>query len=130
MKESALQAADACIRDKIYSDEYLKIERLSGDTLSMDQCYISLAIVKQPGSDAESFKKEVTTQRTSRTTLLARLKVETPDEKTEVKLSELSNPRKVGNEEKPTGRILIWGRAGIGKTTLCKKSFMNLPVNP
>src|SRR4051794_15411556 len=42
---SPLQQADVWIRDRHYTPERLKIERLSGDTLPMDRCYINLAIV-------------------------------------------------------------------------------------
>lgn len=45
--------ADDWIRDKQYTEERLKIERLSGDLLPMDQCYINLAIVEHFGQDID-----------------------------------------------------------------------------
>ncbi|KAL7907364.1 hypothetical protein GGI35DRAFT_470583 [Trichoderma velutinum] len=42
-----LQQVDAWIRDKIYTEDRLQIERLSGQRLPMDQCYINLVIVER-----------------------------------------------------------------------------------
>ncbi|KAF7549666.1 hypothetical protein G7Z17_g6223 [Cylindrodendrum hubeiense] len=53
-----LEKADAWIRKECYTADRLKIERLSGDLLSMDQCYINLAIVEQPGQDALDLEVE------------------------------------------------------------------------
>ncbi|PON23867.1 hypothetical protein TGAM01_v207195 [Trichoderma gamsii] len=49
---SPLDDADAWIRNKHYAVDRLKIERLSGDLLPMDQCYINLAVVEQRGQDS------------------------------------------------------------------------------
>ncbi|EJT69638.1 hypothetical protein GGTG_12522 [Gaeumannomyces tritici R3-111a-1] len=119
---SPLEQADAWIRDNIYNAGRLKIERLSGDQLPMDQCYINLAIVEQPGSDAGRSKEGDKAQQSSPFTLQARLKVETPDKNIQVELPTIFNPRKrpYGHTTQPR-RILIRGRAGVGKTTLCKK---------
>ena len=123
---SVLDEADAWIRDKHYTEGRLKIERLSGDQLPIDQCYINLAIVEQPGRDAarseEGPEKGDTPLQSSPFSLHARLKTETPDKNIQVELPTLFNPRKGrhGHETKPR-RILIRGRAGVGKTTLCKK---------
>ncbi|KAL7925135.1 hypothetical protein ACQKWADRAFT_319153 [Trichoderma austrokoningii] len=90
---SPLDDADAWIRNKHYTVDRLKIERLSGDQLPMDQCYINLAI-----------------------------KTQTPDATVQVELATLFNPRQKRNGEMThPRRILIRGRAGVGKTTLCKK---------
>jgi hypothetical protein len=122
---SRLEQADAWIRDKHYKDR-LKIERLSGDLLPMNQCYINLAIVEQPGRDAagskgESGKGDALPQSFpfSRT---SRLKIETPDENNQVELQTIFNPGigPDGQTIQPR-RILIRGQAGVGKTTLCKK---------
>src|SRR5262249_668601 len=55
--------------------------------------------------------------------LPARLKVETPHKKIQIELPTIFNPSK-GPDGQTTHprRILIRGRAGVGKTTLCKKS--------
>ncbi|KEY75046.1 hypothetical protein S7711_09653 [Stachybotrys chartarum IBT 7711] len=101
------------------------IERLSGDPLSMDQCYINLAIVKHLGHDAAQPKKESERRDTTQPSpfsLSARLKVETPDKNIQVELAKLFDPceGRHGHTTQPR-RILIRGRAGVGKTTLCKK---------
>ncbi|KAL9477223.1 hypothetical protein ACSS6W_007064 [Trichoderma asperelloides] len=53
---SPLDDADAWIRDKHYAVDRLNIERLSGDLLPMDQCYINLAVVEQSGQDSDRSK--------------------------------------------------------------------------
>ncbi|KAK4149429.1 hypothetical protein C8A00DRAFT_46964 [Chaetomidium leptoderma] len=114
-KGTPLMQADAWILDKHYTADRLKIERLSGDVLSMDQCYINLAIIEQHGS-----KRGSATQ-SSPFSLSARLKVMTPGKIIQVELPKLFDPRKRGDVETKPRRILIRGRAGVGKTTLCKK---------
>ncbi|KAK4194277.1 NACHT domain-containing protein, partial [Triangularia verruculosa] len=117
-----IEKADAWIRKTRYSRKQLQIERLSGGLLPMDQCYINLAIVERPGDNVARGEEGDTAQQSSPFSLLARLKLETPDEEIEVKLSNLLEPRKTrdGQTRRPR-RILIRGRAGVGKTTLCKK---------
>ncbi|KAF7545220.1 hypothetical protein G7Z17_g9344 [Cylindrodendrum hubeiense] len=118
--------ADDWIRDDHYTPERLKIERLSGDPLPMDQCYINLAIVEQVGNDTARSDEESDAQspqpRSSPFSLLARQKVETPDKAIQVELATIFNEREErdGRKIQPR-RILIRGRAGVGKTTLCKK---------
>ncbi|KAI0901413.1 hypothetical protein F4806DRAFT_193127 [Annulohypoxylon nitens] len=103
------------ICEKIYTEERLNIERLSSnEPLSMEQCYINLAIVMQFG--------KVQSQDTNPFSLSSRLKVETPAEEYQVELSTLFNPRKRPDWRTIEPRkIMIRGSAGIGKTTLCKK---------
>lgn len=117
---SLLKQADTLIRDKRYAPKELKIERLSGDLLSMDQCYINLAIVEHSGQVAGRPGKG--SAASSPFSLFAREKVETPDEAIQVNLATIFNHRKAldGRMVEPR-RILIRGRAGVGKTTLCKK---------
>ncbi|KAH7215368.1 armadillo-type protein [Fusarium oxysporum] len=117
---SILNKADAWIRGNRYAADRLKIERLSGQVLSMDQCYINLAIVEQPGQDAGRSKEGDVTP--SPFSLFARQKVETPDKTIQVELPTIFSQRKRrdGRTIQPR-RILIRGRAGVGKTTLCKK---------
>ncbi|KAK3364019.1 armadillo-type protein [Lasiosphaeria hispida] len=116
-----MERADLWIRNNCYSLAELKIERLSGDLLPMDRCYINLAIVEQPG-DKICHSDKGTAQKASPFSLLTRLKVERPDKTVEVTLPTLFKPRKArdGQEKRPS-RILIRGQAGVGKTTLCKK---------
>lgn len=114
-----LEQADAWIRKEHYNADKLRIGRLSGDLLSMDQCYINLAIVEQSGPDAG--RSNEGDAKPSPFSLFARQKVETPDKNIEVKLPTIFNERKGrhGRAVQPR-RILIRGRAGVGKTTLCK----------
>ena len=115
-----LEKAYAWICDKYYTDERLKIERLSGDPFPLDQCYINLAIVEQSGHRASRSKEEDV--KASPFSLFARQKVETPDKTAQVELAKIFNRRKRGDgREIQPRRILLRGRAGVGKTTLCKK---------
>ncbi|KAM3526335.1 hypothetical protein MY4038_006891 [Beauveria bassiana] len=116
-----LEQADKLIREKHYTTDRLKIERLSGRPLAMDQCYINLAIVEQSGQDAARSKKERETAPSS-FSILDRQKVEAPDKTMQVDLLAIFNERK-GSDDRliHPRRILIRGRAGVGKTTLCKK---------
>lgn len=112
--------ADAWIRDKHYNADRLKIERLSGDLLPMDQCYINLAVVEKPGQEACHTRGG--NGMPSPFSLVARQKVETPDETIQVELAALFGQR-IAHDKRTIHprRILIRGRAGVGKTTLCKK---------
>jgi hypothetical protein len=127
--KSPVAQADAVIRQKCYNSERLRIERLSGQLLEMDRCYINLATIentewgttwkdRHPGSEIVHDSDEVA----SPFSLAARLKIERPSKATEVQLATLFNVRmRRGGEEERPRRVLIRGRAGIGKTTLCKK---------
>ncbi|KAK3338981.1 hypothetical protein B0H65DRAFT_499813 [Neurospora tetraspora] len=127
-----LKQADAWIHEKVYTEKRLNIERLSGKSLSMDQCYINLSIIESTGENKDRSEKQTKTELTSRYSpfsLNTPLKVETPNATIQVDLPSLFKER-----EEPDGRkiqprrILIRGRAGVGKTTLCKKivySFMH-----
>lgn len=123
--------AYAYIQRKHYTKERLGIERLSGDLLSMEQCYINLAVVKQSHKIAQgSLSGGDTAPRSSPFSLEARLMVETPDEKLLVELPTLFGSRQgPDGHANPPRRILIRGRAGVGKTTLCKKIVHDFPGN-
>ncbi|KAJ2979455.1 hypothetical protein NUW58_g7194 [Xylaria curta] len=105
--------------------QMLKIVRISRDELEMDQCYINLAIVQRIGEGLhppgnESADKSINESSFS---IGSRLKVGTPDQKLQVKLTTLfeSSCKLCDDSWGRPSRILIQGRAGIGKTTLCKK---------
>ncbi|KAL7784928.1 hypothetical protein V8C37DRAFT_413165 [Trichoderma ceciliae] len=117
---SLLDVADAWIHDHHYTADRLKIERLSGELLSMDQCYINLAIVEQSNQGEGRLKEGDVTP--SPFSLFHRQKVTTPDKTIQVELATIFDHRKGrdGDTIQPR-RILIRGRAGVGKTTLCKK---------
>ncbi|KAI1736057.1 ARM repeat-containing protein [Xylaria scruposa] len=108
-------------RNWIYYRRYLKklnIERLSDDLLPMNRCYINLGIVMQP-SNQRNPKDGM--QKSSPFSLSSRLKIETTHESKEITLSTLFEARKTSTGQLRPNRIMIWGRAGVGKTTLCKK---------
>ncbi|KAK7430467.1 hypothetical protein QQZ08_002986 [Neonectria magnoliae] len=115
---SLLKRADDYMRKNHYTLDRLRIERLSGDLLSMEQCYINLAIVEQPSQDGRRPKGEGD----SPFGFFARQRVKTPYKEAQVELAKIFNDRKGrdGRTMQPR-RILIRGRAGVGKTTLCKK---------
>ncbi|KAI1475573.1 hypothetical protein F4774DRAFT_421453 [Daldinia eschscholtzii] len=93
-----------------YTVERLQIERLSGDLLPMDQCYINLTIAKQLSHHSH---RRILKSESSPFLLLARLKVEAPDKTVLVELAKIFKPRR-----KKKG---VTEHAGVGKTTLCKK---------
>ncbi|KAK1637273.1 peptidase C14 [Colletotrichum phormii] len=120
-----IKQADDFLFEKHYNSEKLKIQRLSGEELLMDQCYINLSIVEQVQKKTPSqdeLETKASAPRSSPFSLLARLKVETSAEHSQVQLKDIFSQRKRsdGIEISPR-RILIRGRAGVGKTTLCKK---------
>lgn len=117
---SLLDEADTWIRTRHYTADRLKIERLSGDLLSMNQCYINLAVVEHHGQGAD--RTEDGAGAPSPFSLFDRQKVATPDKTIQVQLETIFNERegRNGTTIQPR-RILIRGRAGVGKTTLCKK---------
>ncbi|RKK88971.1 hypothetical protein BFJ71_g12671, partial [Fusarium oxysporum] len=123
--KSLLEQADDHIRDKHYIEDKLKIQRLSEEPLSLDQCYINLAIVEQTKtktSARDPSGRDDSERRSSPFSLLARQKVDTPAEQAQLQLTDIFNRRKrYDDTEVSPRRILIRGRAGVGKTTLCKK---------
>lgn len=133
-RSKSAKEMDTWIRQKCYSAANLKIERLSGKALLMDQCYINLAIVQQHPQDARSVGDKYTSSgdsnaahRSSPFSLLARLHVKERNEGTHVPLSTIFDSRKGRDgQEKQPRRILIRGQAGVGKTTLCKKIVQDL----
>ncbi|KAF6803004.1 hypothetical protein CMUS01_15208 [Colletotrichum musicola] len=119
-----IQQADDVLLDKHYTSARLTIKRLSGEELPMDQCYINLAIVEQVQAKMPQDELEAkdSAPKSSPFSLFARLNVETLSDQSQVQLKDLFGRRKRsdGTEILPR-RVLIRGRAGVGKTTLCKK---------
>lgn len=118
LKGTILQQADKLIREENYALKHLEIRRLSGQLLSMSQCYINLAIIearKQEGKDRGS--TSVKKKPGSEFSIANRLRVQAPNKTLQISLPALFSEQN-GSWSR---RILIRGRAGVGKTTLCKK---------
>jgi hypothetical protein len=109
---SPLNEADKWIREEGYDDRRLQIERLSGDLLAMDRCYINLSIINTRYTAME-------TTRSPDVSLFSRLKVDTTERSGQVHLPEIF--AQSGGRRRGPRRIFIQGEAGVGKTTLCKK---------
>ncbi|VUC34815.1 unnamed protein product [Clonostachys rosea] len=111
--------ADNYLNHDYYSDERLKIERLSGKRLPMEHCYINLAIIK---TDQGKPVEEEPQDKSSPFALAHRLKTQDPNQDVIVDLATLFDTREDSdNNARQIRRVLIRGRAGVGKTTLCKK---------
>ncbi|CAG7942370.1 unnamed protein product [Penicillium salamii] len=100
------------------TDKRLQVERLSEDKVSMDVCYINLTIVEQSTLGSGFSNKAQDKTSSSPFSLANRLGVETPDDEVQIDIPKIFS--RLGKSEAPK-RVLIRGRAGIGKTTLCKK---------
>ncbi|KAI9926792.1 hypothetical protein MW887_003888 [Aspergillus wentii] len=103
---------DAGIAQYYEKGDLLKILRLSNERLEMKNCYINLSLI-ETSADREK-KPEVLDLR-------ERLKIDAPSEGRDIQLQDLYKERELRNGKGIPKRILIRGRAGVGKTTLCKK---------
>jgi predicted NACHT family NTPase len=115
--------ADARISDYYLQRERLKIKRISGELLDMGQCYINLSVIEHSREGITVQLDDTEKKRQpSAFTLFSRMKVEAAETVKNVLLPDLFNDRTQldGTMARPK-RILIRGRAGVGKTTLCKK---------
>ncbi len=97
----------------------LKIKRISGKELDLEDCYINLAIVKsQAQQEADREKRQSKFYRPSSYEEIQGTNLQEEP----IPLEKLFDACKLsGDTEGTCNRILIQGRAGIGKTTLCKK---------
>ncbi|KAK8148033.1 NACHT, LRR and PYD domains-containing protein 3 [Beauveria asiatica] len=114
---SRLQLADSMIH-QYYNADRLKITRLSGQGVSLSHCYINLAI-EQERLGQESVDPE---ERNISDTSFPLKEVEDLDSSRALELKTIFDQRKGcdGAMVLPR-RIMIRGRAGVGKSTLCKK---------
>ncbi|KAM0492244.1 hypothetical protein ACHAP8_010107 [Fusarium lateritium] len=120
-----LEQADAWIREKCYTEERLKIERLSGKPVDKGQSYINLAIVRQAERGTSSRD-----EKGSPFTLLERQRLELQAGDDNISLTNIFDKQKKSDDiDILPRRILIRGRAGIGKTTLCKKIIHDFMEN-
>ncbi|KAL3451388.1 hypothetical protein BJX65DRAFT_321315 [Aspergillus insuetus] len=92
----------------------LSVKRISGEVLPMSECYINLGIVEK-----EQWHEDIPEHRSSPFSLRSRLIIDTPKP---VKLQDIFEAR-MGSEGSVTTpkRVVVEGRAGVGKSTLCKK---------
>ncbi|KAF9198649.1 hypothetical protein BGZ49_000467, partial [Haplosporangium sp. Z 27] len=104
-----------------YYKSSLVIQRVSGDTLDLKMCYINLAIVEAPGQRKKD-KSDLKTQANTFRRIPSREESIETNMQLSIPLENIFDKRELrdGNENEPK-RILIHGRAGIGKSTLCKK---------
>ncbi|KAI8599516.1 hypothetical protein EDD21DRAFT_339706 [Dissophora ornata] len=104
-----------------YYEPYLLILRVSGDELDLETCYVNLAIVEAPAQRKKE-KKHLKDQAAVFHRIPSFEAIERANMRSSIPLEQLFNKRKLrdGNENVPK-TILVQGRAGIGKTTLCKK---------
>ncbi|KAG9322198.1 hypothetical protein KVV02_007580, partial [Mortierella alpina] len=106
---------------KAYYEQDLVILRVSGDKLPLETCFVNLAIVEAPAQrekDKQDLKKQAAVfHRIPSSEAVGQVDMLKP-----IPLEELFNKRKLrdGKEDVPKV-ILVQGRAGVGKTTLCKK---------
>ncbi|KAF9904174.1 hypothetical protein EC991_002968 [Linnemannia zychae] len=99
----------------------LFIQRVSGEELDLEVCFVNLAIV-EARTQREQEKKDLKEQATVFRRIQSFERVRNTDTKSLIPLEQLFEKRKLqdGKEGIPK-RILVQGRAGIGKTVLCKK---------
>lgn len=99
----------------------LKILRISGEDLDIDTCFVNLAIVEAP-AQREKEKQELKELAAVFHRIPSSEAVRGSNIESSIRLEQLFDKRKLrdGKEGIPQ-RILVQGRAGIGKTTLCKK---------
>lgn len=97
----------------------LDIQRLSRHSLPMESYYINLLLVRETRAEGNFTNEDKHTQLSSSFSLPSRLGVQIVDEKARVDIKTLFERRP--GEQKEGTRVLIRGRAGVGKTTLCKK---------
>lgn len=121
-KEALIFDVDKAICKYYTEDSRLEIKRLSGDLLDMSQCYINLSIIEHSEGEKSTSGGREGEQQFSALSLFSRLKVGAANTDRNVTLPGIFDDQKLqnGGMVQPR-RILIRGRAGVGKSTLCKK---------
>ncbi|KAF9909307.1 hypothetical protein EC991_008818 [Linnemannia zychae] len=99
----------------------LVIRRISGKELDLATCYVNLAIVDSP-EQREKEKQNLKEQAAVFCRIPSSETVRGSNIQSSIRLEQLFDKRMLrdGKEGIPQ-RVLVQGRAGIGKTTLCKK---------
>ncbi|KAG0010475.1 hypothetical protein BGZ80_001457 [Entomortierella chlamydospora] len=106
---------------KKYYEPYLNIQRVSGKKLSLDSCYVNLVIVAAPDQRRKD-KEELQELKEKLGRTCSFKELNRNDFQASIPLEELFDKHRLrdGRNDVPK-RILVQGRAGVGKTTLCKK---------
>ncbi|KAF5722109.1 NACHT LRR PYD domain-containing protein [Fusarium mundagurra] len=125
-----LKAADDWLLQHCYSRENLEIERLSGERLPLEQCYINLMVIPHARNQNSRLSNLAPNNKITNLSLFRRLNVHGPDGGVRVKFHDIFNTaRAQGAASKHSTRILIRGQAGVGKTTFCKKAVHDFVQN-
>ncbi|KAF9188265.1 hypothetical protein BGZ49_003961, partial [Haplosporangium sp. Z 27] len=106
---------------RLYYKDSLKVLRVSGDELDLDSCYINLVIV-EASSQRKKDKDDLESKARAIQRLPSRGESTNANMELSIPLEQLFDTQKLrgGNKAEPK-RILVYGRAGVGKSTLCKK---------
>ncbi|OAG41531.1 hypothetical protein AYO21_04233 [Fonsecaea monophora] len=119
--------ADMAIRDRYLcpTEKTLHIVRLFGESLPMDKCYINLVISQKTSSSAED--QAPAKADFDQFFLLRRLRVEDDPDSKPIAMEDIFNGNGGHGTDQPIEpkRVLIYGQAGVGKSTLCKKMVHN-----
>ncbi|KAF8961266.1 hypothetical protein BGZ46_001379, partial [Entomortierella lignicola] len=99
----------------------LKVLRVSGDELDLDSCYVNLDIV-EASSQRRKEKNSLETRARAFQRFPSRWELTYEATDRSIPLEQLFDKRRLRDKNMANPkRILIYGRAGIGKSTLCKK---------
>jgi hypothetical protein len=131
-KLACIKEADNWLNQQCYVRENLEIERLSGERLPLEQCYINLIIIPhaRKQNNPSRLSNLTPNNRVANLSLFRRLNVQGPDGGVKVKFHDIfSTARTHGAASKHSKRILIRGQAGVGKTTFCKKAVHDFVQN-
>ncbi|RBR14610.1 hypothetical protein FVER53590_29086 [Fusarium verticillioides] len=125
-----LKAADDWLLQHCYCKENLEIERLSGERLPLEQCYINLMVIPRSRNQTSRLSNLAPNNKITNQSLFRRLNVHGPDGGVRVSFHDIFNAARAhGAASKHSTRILIRGQAGVGKTTFCKKAVHDFVQN-
>ncbi|KAF9437155.1 hypothetical protein BGZ76_001765, partial [Entomortierella beljakovae] len=111
-----------------YYKVHLGIQRVSGEKLELEKCYVNLAIVE--AIHQQQIDRELLNEQSKSFIRMQNYEnVRGTQLDSTIQIKDLFNERKLrdGRHDTPK-KILIQGRAGIGKTTFCKK-LIHLFIN-
>ncbi|KAF5570594.1 NACHT LRR PYD domain-containing protein [Fusarium phyllophilum] len=108
----------------------LEIERLSGERLPLEQCYINLMVIPHTRNQTSRLSNLTPNNKITNLSLFRRLNVHGPDGGVRVRFHDIFNTARAhGAASNHSTRILIRGQAGVGKTTFCKKAVHDFVQN-